>query len=164
MLYDQGVMPVDLNKINQTRARLLERQAQANGGVAAYLLGLLYENGKIEGASDETAISHATKWYEVAAKGGNSLAQAALAYLIFNNGTLLGLTSDQVLVKAVELNKAAADQGNFVAQYNLANIYLSEPVPDVSPEEAARLAKELLRAAAEQGFEPAKQALIDLEK
>jgi enhanced entry protein EnhC len=116
-------------------------QASAEQGnvVAQYLLGRLYQLGRLE---KDPNIDFAHKWY--AAASGKYM-PAAVA-----NGFLFDAFDDNY-VNARNAYELAANKGDAVAQYNLALIYEGGkgiPVDLVK-------ARELYEASAKQGYEPA---------
>ena len=150
----------------------LEDLANAGSGDAAYLLGKAWRDGLCAPPWDEEA----EKWFRVAAKRGNNVAQYALGKMLVEQDRLregvgwlaeaadngnsfaryrlgkMGLTGD-VIVKdvprAVEDLTAAAEQGNRYAQYTLGKVYLQGYEVGQNME----LAEYWLTRAAEQGHE-----------
>lgn len=88
--------------------------AEAGGGEAQTVVGVMYEIGR--GAAKDDA--QAAKWYGKAAEQGISEAQFNLA-LLYKNGR--GVPKD--FVKTLDLLRKAAGQGNAKAQFNLGVMY-----------------------------------------
>ena len=150
----------------------LEELANAGSGDAAYLLGKAWRDGLCAPPWDEEA----EKWFRVAAKQGNNVAQYALGKMLIEQDRLqegvnwlaeaadngndfaryrlgkMGLTGD-VIVKdvprAIEDLTDAAEQGNRYAQYALGKAYLQ----GFEVGQNMELAEYWLSQAAEQGHE-----------
>lgn len=149
----------------------LEELANAGSGDAAYLLGKAWRDGLCAPPWDEEA----EKWFRVAAKRGNNVAQYALGKMLLENSETekegvgwlavaadngnsyaryrlgkMGLTGD-VIVKdvprAVEDLTAATERGNQYAQYTLGKVYLQ----GFEVGQNMELAEYWLTRAAEQG-------------
>ncbi len=130
-------------------ARYLLRQAEQGDTRAAFLLGTRFATGR--GVVRNMA---AARWYEEAANQSIAAAQ-------FNIGTLyatgVGVGKDEV--RAAEWLQRAAIKALPQAQFNLG--VLHEHGRGVGQD--ARAAMAWYRRAAEQGYQPAKQRLQDLE-
>ena len=125
----------------------LEELAKAGSGDAAYLLGKAWRDGLCAPPWPEEA----KKWFLVAARRGNNVAQYAVGKLLIEEGKLqtgvdwlayaadhgndfaryrlgrMGLVRDGILngtERAIEDLTDAAKQGNQYAQYTLGKVYL----------------------------------------
>ena len=150
----------------------LEELANAGSGDAAYLLGKAWRDGLCAPPWDEEA----EKWFRVAAKRGNNVAQYALGKMLIEQDELregvdwlaeaadngngfaryrlgkMGLTGDGItdgVERAIIDLTEAAEQGNRYAQYTLGKVYLQGYEVGQNME----LAEYWLSQAAEQGHE-----------
>ena len=144
----------------------LRRAAEQGDAGAQYSYGLHYLMGKGEVHRD---YAEAVKWFHKAAKQGHIQAQIKLAKC-YMNGT--GVSKNPA--EAVKWFRRAAEKGNTQAQILLARCYMEGIGVDQNYVEGSKwylkaaeqghtLAKRSLKAAAERGIEPAKQALQSLE-
>ena len=151
----------------------LEELANAGSGDAAYLLGKAWRDGLCAPPWD----AEAEKWFRVAAKRGNNVAQYALGKMLLENSETekegvgwlavaadngnsyaryrlgkMGLTGDGIIdgvERAIIDLTDAAEQGNRYAQYTLGKVYLQGYEVGRNME----LAEYWLTRAAEQGHE-----------
>jgi TPR repeat protein len=118
----QDIPSQDVSEMEIAPAFIVERyraRAEAGDAGAAFRLGLLYEEGLVDGAPD---LVSAARWYGAAAEGGHGPAQ-------FKRGAMHmgGIGGPPDFAAAARLYRAAAEQGIAEAQFNLA-ILLSQGI------------------------------------
>ena len=123
----------------QQAGKWYQAAAEQGNAVAQYLLGRLYQLGKLESTPN---IEYAHKWYAAASV---KYTPAAVA-----NGFIAD-TVDDDYTSAAKAYELAASKGDPVGQYNLGLLYESGKGVAVDNVKA----KELYTASANQGYEPA---------